>query len=84
MMRAKLSLGNLEWCISGGVGMHHNQELHPKSLASTVTLPETNSSPLKISHPNRKGSYSNHPFSGAMLVSGRVVFGDGAGKQGAS
>ena len=31
------------------------------------TLPETNSSPLKISHPKRKGSYSNHPFSGAML-----------------
>ena len=31
-------------------------------------------SPLKIGHPNRKGLYSNHPFSGAknMLVSGRV------------
>ena len=27
---------------------------------------------LNISHPKRKRSYSNHPFSGAMLVSGRV------------
>ena len=38
------------------------------------TLPETNiKSPLKIGHPKRKRSYSNHPFSGAkMLVSGRV------------
>ncbi len=36
------------------------------------TLPKTNSSPLKIGHPKRKRSYSNHPFSGAMLVSGRV------------
>ena len=37
------------------------------------TLPETNSSPLKIGRdPKRKRSSSNHPFSGAMLVSGRV------------
>ena len=44
--------------------------------ASYVTLPETNSSPLNIGHPKRKGSYSNHPFSGAnlLLVSGRVVY----------
>ena len=28
--------------------------------------------PLKIGLPKRKQSYSNHPFSGAMLVSGRV------------
>ena len=26
----------------------------------------------KLGHPERKRSYSNHPFSGAMLVSGRV------------
>ena len=39
------------------------------------TLPETNSSPLKIGHPKRKRSYSKHPFSGAkMLVSGRVIW----------
>ena len=38
----------------------------------TSTLPETNSSPLKIGNPKRKRSYSNHPFSGATLVSGRV------------
>ena len=31
-------------------------------------------SPLKIGLPNRKGSYSNHPFLGTMLVSGRVSF----------
>ena len=30
----------------------------------TTTLPETNSSHLKIGHPKRKRSYSNHPFSG--------------------
>ena len=44
--------------------------LWPKKSA----LPETNSLPLKIGLPNRKGSYSNHPFLGAMLVSGRVAF----------
>ncbi len=39
------------------------------------TLPETNSSHLKIGRdPNRKGSYSSHPFLGAMLVSGRVHY----------
>ena len=37
------------------------------------TLPKTNSSPKKIGHTKRKKWYSNHPFSGAMLVSGRVV-----------
>ena len=38
------------------------------------TLPKTNSSPLKIGHPKRKLSSSNHPFSGAkMLVSGYII-----------
>ena len=38
------------------------------------TLPKTNSSHLKIGFPQRKQSYSNHPFSGvnSLLVSGRV------------
>ena len=38
------------------------------------SLPKTNSSPLKIDHPKRRRSYSNHPFSGvnSLLVSGRV------------
>ena len=38
------------------------------------TLPETKSSPLKMGHPKRKRSYSNHPFSGAnsLLRSGSV------------
>ena len=36
------------------------------------TLPETNSEfTLKIGLPNRKGLYSNHPFSGAFAVSFR-------------
>ena len=35
-------------------------------------LPETNSSPPKIGHPKRKGLSPNHPFSGAILVLGRV------------
>ena len=35
------------------------------------TLPETNSSPLKIGLPKRKGSSSNHQFSGALAVSFR-------------
>ena len=35
------------------------------NMTSNITLPETNSSPLKIGFPKRKGSSSNHPFSGA-------------------
>ena len=36
--------------------------------------PETNEfAPENRPGPNRKRSYSNHPFSGAMLVSGRVM-----------
>ena len=37
------------------------------------TLPKFNSSPLKMDHPNRKGSSSNHHFSGAMFNFGGVV-----------
>ena len=36
------------------------------------TLPETNIEPLKIGRAPKGNSSSNHPFSGAMLVSGRV------------
>ena len=36
------------------------------------TLPETNIAPENRLGPKRKRLYSNHPFSGAMLVSGRV------------
>ncbi len=39
-----------------GTNMAHGKECH--------TLPEINSSHLKIGHLKRKGSYSNHPFSG--------------------
>ena len=37
----------------------------------TITLPETNSSHLNIGHPNRKQSYSNHPFFQGRIVSFR-------------
>ena len=53
--------------------------LHTSTSTSSpykgFTLPKTNSSPLKIGHPKRKGSSCNHPFPGAtgMLVSGRVA-----------
>ena len=37
-----------------------------------ITLPETNqNAPENKPIPNRKGSYSNHPFSGALAVSFR-------------
>ena len=39
------------------------------------TLPKFNSSPLKSYLPNRKGSSSNHYFSGAMLNFGGVYSG---------
>ena len=42
-------------------------------MISYVTSLKLTYSPLKIGHPKRKRSYSNHPFSGAMLVSGRVI-----------
>ena len=41
------------------------------------TLPQTNSSPLKIGHLTQKGNYrksSNHPFSGAKMSETTVVF----------
>ena len=47
------------------------------SKDSAPTLPATSSSPLKIGHPKRKRSTSNHPFSGAFAASfreGAVVF----------
>ena len=50
-----------------GTNMAHGKECH--------TPPEINSSHLKIGHLKRKGSYSNHPFSGvnSLLVSGRAI-----------
>ena len=40
-------------------------------LLACFTLPESNSSPLKIGHPKRKQSYYNLHFSGAIDVSFR-------------
>ena len=41
------------------------------SKSRKITLPETKSLPLKIGHPKRKGSYSNHPFSGLFAANFR-------------
>ena len=43
-----------------------------KGEGKNGTLHETNSSHQPGSHPKRKGSSYNHPFSGAMLVLGMV------------
>ena len=57
-----------------------NSEDFPKqpklsnSILENTTLPETNSSPLKIGLANRKGLYSNHTFLGAKNVSFREGF----------
>ena len=45
----------------------------PKKIKTADTLPETNSSHLKIVHHKRKRPYSNHQFSGATFVSGRIL-----------
>ena len=50
--------GRLRWTL----------DMHPRK---EDTLPKTNSSPLKIGHPKRKGSSSNDPFSGAFAVNFR-------------
>ena len=47
------------------------KEMSVSQESYRLTLPETNGSPLKIGLPNRKGSYSNHLFSGAFDVSFR-------------
>ncbi len=52
-------------------GRHHFTETKPQSL-SGYTLPKTNSSPLEIGRPERRGSSSNPYFWGATFVSGRV------------
>ena len=58
----------------GSLGQYNLQQktLCCKTFGKQTTLPETNMAP-ENRPPNRKGSYSNHPFLGAMLVSGRVT-----------
>ena len=51
----------------------HESAGKTKQLLSKKTLPETNSLPPKLGPPKRRVSSSNHQFSGAMLVSGRVI-----------
>ena len=70
-----VDLSNLPWdetlgkCI--GEFFPSIQQANIKHIYTTYidnekdTLPETNSSHLKIGLPKRKRSYSNHPFSGA-------------------
>ena len=53
---------------------HQSMAQFLESHNEIYTLPETNMTPawpLKIGHPKRKRSYSNHPFSGAFAVSFR-------------
>ena len=38
-----------------------------------ITLPETNIAPENRASQKETSTYSNHPFLGAMLVSGRVM-----------
>ena len=39
-----------------------NFQISPSKTRKTSTLPRTNIAPEKLPDPNRKGSYSNHPF----------------------
>ena len=48
-----------------------NISYHLFQSPKQITLPKTNSSPLKIGHPKKEHSISNHPFSGATNVSFR-------------
>ena len=58
--------GGLSWLVFWGL----------VRVLPSLKHPKTNSSHLTIGHPERKRSYSNHPFSGAMLVSERVTKGN--------
>ena len=57
--------------ISGGVSVLNLLRGNERDKASKITLPETNIVPEK--GPSQQEIHlENHPFSGAMLVSGRV------------
>ncbi len=73
MMVCFFSLKNIEVTSLYGHFFFRNSDTFYSDTAST--LPEPNSSPLKIGRLKRKRSYSTHPFSGAMLISGRVLRG---------
>ena len=68
----------LPWMVSSAPCHRQWHVDDPSTMSETTTtvqstLPETNVfAPENRPKPNRKGSYSNHPFVGAMLVSGRV------------
>ena len=48
--------------------MTEDRDLDILQYNTVFTLPETNSSPLKIGRLTWKGSYSNHPFLGVKLA----------------
>ena len=60
-----------EWVPTIELNMKKTINTKEVTFFDMLTLPETNSSPLKIGHPKRKGSSSKHPFSGSMAVSFR-------------
>ena len=76
--RIPLSQGYLKTSSGPTVQIMSQQNHHKISTCQAGTcwdtLPETNSSPLKLEHPKRKFIFqsSNHPFSGvnSLLVSG--------------
>ena len=49
------------------------QSIYTNQLCGDYTLPETNSSSLKIGFPNRKVVFQPYIFRGELLVSGRVI-----------
>ena len=64
------TLGGLRY---GGLSKMSQKQWVGALLSGHTTLPKTNSLPLKIGRAPKGNSYSNHPFSGATLVSGRVA-----------
>ena len=83
-MYIKITYATYRWPVKVDIAndaiiLNHKAVLHLdllklcKFLGKIYTLPETNSSHLKIGETPNGNSYSNHQFSGAMSVAGRVV-----------
>ena len=68
----------LSWFLKEPLFLHIHQFgedfLSPSRCWKTrYTLHQTSIAPARLRHPKRKQSSSNHPFSAAMIVSGRVI-----------
>ena len=64
-------IGASNWPLRGG--QSHDKQTAPKEVSSVITLPETNSSHLKMDGWNTIVSFWDGLFSGAMLVLGSVI-----------